>query len=47
MHFIVGLLVNVVAAINFHGSGEPQDATTTVGACGATNVFTTEVTFTL
>jgi hypothetical protein len=32
MHFIVALLVNVAAATNFHGSGEPQDATTTVGA---------------
>jgi hypothetical protein len=32
MHFIVPWSVNVAAATNFHGSGAPQAATTTVNA---------------
>jgi hypothetical protein len=37
MHFIVVWLVNVVAATNFHGSGAPQDASTTEAAFPAYN----------
>jgi hypothetical protein len=33
MHFILAWSVNVAAATNFHGSGTPQEATTTYSHC--------------